>query len=184
AKPLYCVPILVKVNINTKDMPTTGGALAFKNNEPVRDAFVVRQLRQAGAIILGKANMDEFAFSYVGKSSVGGQTKNAYDLTKGPGGSSSGTGTAIAASFAIAGLGTDTGGSIRVPSSLEGLVGIRPSARLVSLSGVMPLAPFQDVVGPMCRTVQDCALLLDAMVGFDSRYMSNQRVRFTFNARL
>ncbi len=182
--PLYCVPILPKDNFNTEEMPTTGGASAFRNNQPIHDAYTIHKLRQAGAIILGKANMDEFAFGYRGGSSIRGLVKNAYDLTKGAGGSSSGTATAIASSFAISGIGTDTGGSIRVPSSLAGLVGIRPSMRLVSQSGIIPLSHWQDTAGPMCRTVQDCALMLDAMVGFDRSDRSNQRVTYSINARL
>ncbi len=114
-------------------------------------------------------------FGFVGSSSLGGQVKNVYDITKGPGGSSSGTGTAISASFAMLGLGSDTGGSIRVPSAVSGLVGVRPSMRLVSQDGVIPLAHFQDTAGPMCRTVEDCALALDAMVGFDPSSGSGQR---------
>lgn len=182
--PLYCVPVLPKDNFNTFDMPTTGGGLVFEFNQPTEDAYSIGRLRDAGAIILGKANMDEFAFGFRGESSVGGLVKNAYDATKGAGGSSSGTGTAIAASLAIIGTGSDTGGSIRVPSGLGGLVGIRPSLRLLSQDGIMPLASFQDTGGPMCRTVEDCALALDAMVGFDASPYSGQRSAFDIDAPL
>jgi len=182
--PLYCVPILPKDNFNTEQMPTSGGALAFEYNQPTRDAYTVRKMRDAGAIILGKANMDEFAFGFRGESSVRGLVKNSYDLTKGSGGSSTGTGTAIGASLALLGTGSDTGGSIRVPSSLNALVGIRPSLRLVSLDGIMPLATWQDTGGPMCRTVEDCAVMMDAMVGFDTSPASNQRLSFEIDARL
>lgn len=182
--PLYCVPVLPKDNFNTEQMPTSGGALAFQYNQPTRDAYTVRRMRDAGAIVLGKANMDEFAFGFRGESSVRGLVKNAYDLTKGSGGSSTGTGTAIGASLALLGTGSDTGGSIRVPSALNGLVGIRPSLRLVSLDGIMPLATWQDTGGPMCRTVEDCAVMMDAMVGFDTSPASNQRVSFEIDARL
>ncbi len=181
---LYCVPILPKDNFNTQDMPTTGGVLAFEYNQPTADAYTIYKMREAGAIILGKANMDEFAFGFRGESSVRGLVKNSYDLTKGSGGSSTGTGTAIGASLALLGTGSDTGGSVRVPSSLNGLVGIRPSLRLVSLDGIMPLATWQDTGGPMCRTVEDCAVLMDAMVGFDPSSGSNQRVSFEIDARL
>lgn len=174
--PLHCVPVLPKDNFDTVDMATTAGALALQMSRPPDDAFTIKKIRDAGAIIIGKANMDEFAFGFVGSASIRGQVKNAYDQTKGPGGSSSGTGAAISASLAMVGLGSDTGGSVRVPSAVEGLVGIRPSLRLVSQDGIIPLAHFQDTAGPMCRTVQDCALLLDAMVGFDSTAGSNQRV--------
>jgi amidase len=179
---LYCVPVLPKDNFNTAEMPTTGGALAFQYNRPVSDAYTIRKMREAGAIILGKANMDEFAFGYTGRSSVRGLVKNAYDQTKGAGGSSSGTGSAIAASLAMVGTGSDTGGSIRVPSSLGGLVGIRPSMRLVSQDGIMPLASWQDTGGPICRTVEDCALMMDIMVGFDDSEHANQRASFEIDA--
>jgi Asp-tRNA(Asn)/Glu-tRNA(Gln) amidotransferase A subunit family amidase len=174
--PMHCVPVLPKDNFDTADMPTTAGGTALRTSQPPDDAFTIQKLRAAGAIILGKANLDEYAFGFVGSSSMRGQVKNAYDQTKGPGGSSSGTGAAISASLAMVGLGSDTGGSVRVPSAVEGLVGIRPSLRLVSQDGIVPLAHFQDTAGPMCRTVQDCALLLDAMVGFDPGAGSNQRI--------
>lgn len=171
---LHCVPLLLKDNIDTAGLPTTAGATALAASRPPDDAFVVKRLRGAGAVVLGKANLDEFAFGFQGSSSEGGQVRNPYDLTRGPGGSSSGTGAAVAASLGLAGLGSDTGGSIRVPSSVQGLVGIRPSMRLLSQDGVVPLAHFQDTVGPMCRTVQDCALLLEVMVGHDSAAGSGQ----------
>ncbi|WP_409421783.1 amidase family protein [Pseudaeromonas sp. ZJS20] len=183
-QPLQCVTVLLKDNIDTADMPTTAGGLALQYSQPEDDAYIVQRLREQGAIILGKANLDEFAFGYQGSSSVGGQVKNAYDQTKGPGGSSAGTGAAIAASFAMVGLGTDTGGSIRVPSSVEGLVGLRPSLRLVSQDGVVPLAHTQDTAGPMCRTVEDCALVMDALVGYDSASDSGQRNSYEYDASL
>lgn len=183
-QPLQCVTVLLKDNIDTADMPTSAGGLALQHSQPEDDAYIVKRLREQGAIILGKANLDEFAFGYQGSSSVGGQVKNAYDQTKGPGGSSAGTGAAIAASFAMVGLGTDTGGSIRVPSSLEGLVGLRPSLRLVSQDGVVPLAHTQDTAGPMCRTVEDCALVMDALVGYDSASDSGQRNSYEYDAPL
>lgn len=178
--PLHCVTVLPKDNIDTFDMPTSAGSAAMIDSQPDDDAFILKKIRAAGGIIIGKANLDEFAFGFQGWGTHpnGGQVKNAYDLSKGPGGSSSGTGASIAASFAQVGIGTDTGGSVRVPSSVEGLVGIRPSLRLVSQDGIIPLAPFQDTAGPMCRTVQDCALLLDSMVGYDSSAAANQRAFF------
>lgn len=182
--PLHCVPVMAKDNFDTFDMKTTAGSLALANNQPPDDAFTIKKIRAAGGIILGKANLDEYAFGFVGKSAVGGQARNAYDPTKGPGGSSSGTGTAIAASFAMVGLGSDTGGSVRVPSALEGLIGLRPSLRLVSQDGIVPLAHAQDTAGPMCRTVEDCAVLLDAMVGFDTSKGSGQRNAKIYNAPL
>ena len=182
--PLHCVPVMAKDNFDTFDMKTTAGSLALANSQPPDDAFTIKKIRAAGGIILGKANLDEYAFGFVGKSAVGGQARNAYDPTKGPGGSSSGSGTSIAASFAMVGLGSDTGGSVRVPSALEGLIGLRPSLRLVSQDGIVPLAHAQDTAGPMCRTVEDCAVLFDAMVGFDSSAGSGQRAAKIYNAPL
>ena len=158
-------------------MPNTGGSVALANNIPADDAFIIKRIREQGGIILGKANLDEFAFGFGGKSSHpnAGQVKNVYDLTKGPGGSSAGTGAAISASLALIGIGTDTGGSIRVPSAVQGLVGLRPSLRLVSQDGIIPLAPTQDTAGPMCRKAIDCAVLMDSLVGFDMASSSNQR---------
>lgn len=174
---LHCVTVLPKDNIDTFDMPNTGGSVALANNIPANDAFIIKRIREQGGIILGKANLDEFAFGFGGKSSHpnAGQVKNVYDLTKGPGGSSAGTGAAISASLALIGIGTDTGGSIRVPSSVQGLVGLRPSLRLVSQDGIIPLAPTQDTAGPMCRKAIDCAILMDSLVGFDASNSSNQR---------
>ena len=172
--PLHCAPILLKDNFDAAGLVTSGGATALDNAMPPDDAFSVAGIRAAGAIILGKANMDEFAFGFVGSSSMGGLVHNPYDPTRGSGGSSSGSGASIAASLAMFATGSDTGGSIRVPSSLGGLIGLRPSLRLVSQDGILPLAHFQDVGGPMCRTVRDCALLLDAMVGHDPGAGSGQ----------
>lgn len=158
--PLWCVPVIVKDNINTANMPTTLGLKALKNSQPPEDADVVKRLMDEGAIILGKANMDELAIAMLGLSSSGGQTRNAYILSNGPGGSSGGTATAVSANLAMVGLGTDTGGSIRIPSALAGLTGIRPSRALADLDGVAPLSVTQDTVGPLCRKVEDCARIL------------------------
>jgi len=182
--PLHCVPVLLKDNFDTQDVTTTAGGVALAYDMTPDDAYSVARIVQAGGLVLGKTNLDEFAFGFRGSSSIRGQVKNAYNPNKGPGGSSSGTGAAIAASFAMAGTGSDTGGSIRVPSSLEGLVGIRPSLRLVSQDGIVPLAASQDTGGPMCRTVEDCALMLDAMAGFDPATTSNQRQDFAYDAAL
>ena len=172
--PLHCAPVLLKDNVDTADIPTTAGSLSLETSQPPDDAFLVQQLRAAGALILGKANMDEFAFGFTGSSSLGGLIRNPYDPTRGAGGSSSGTGASIGASLGLFGIGTDTGGSIRVPSSVQGLVGIRPSMRLISQDGIIPLAHFQDTAGPMCRTVEDCALMLTVISGFDSSSASGQ----------
>jgi Asp-tRNA(Asn)/Glu-tRNA(Gln) amidotransferase A subunit family amidase len=166
-KPLACIPIVLKDNFDTADMPTTAGALTLKGAQPENDAFAVKRLREAGALILGKANLQEFASGGISVSSLGGQVKNPYDLTRTPGGSSGGTGAAVAANFAAAGTGSDTGGSIRSPSSANSLVGIRPTRGLISRDGIVPVSFTQDTIGPMTRTVADTAKLLDVMVGYD-----------------
>nr|WP_261779944.1 amidase family protein [Paenibacillus xylanexedens] len=165
--PLHGIPVILKDNFDTMDMPTTGGSLALKDSIPSDDAYQVKKLKEAGAIILAKANLHEFAFGYTTSSSLGGQTLNPYNLERVPGGSSGGTGAAIAANFATVGMGSDTGGSIRVPSSFNSLVGIRPTIGLSSRDGIMPLALTQDTGGPIARTVADAVAVLDATVGYD-----------------
>jgi amidase len=171
--PLHGVPVLIKDNIATADrMETTAGSLALVGARPAADAFLVSALRAAGAVILGKTNLSEWANfrstrSSSGWSGRGGQTRNPYVLDRSPSGSSSGTGAAIAASLAAAGIGTETDGSIVSPSSANGLVGIKPTVGLVSRSGVIPISASQDTPGPMARTVADAALLLAAISGSD-----------------
>ena len=184
AGPLHCVPVIVKDNVDTGDMPTTAGSLALAANQPPDDAYIVKNIKAQGGIVIGKANLDEFAFGFGGNSALGGRVANAYIPANSPGGSSSGTGTAVAASFAMIGIGTDTGGSVRVPSAVEGLFGIRPTLRLVSQDGIVPLAHSQDTAGPLCRAVADCALLLDAMVGYDASPFSGQRSAKAYDAPL
>jgi Asp-tRNA(Asn)/Glu-tRNA(Gln) amidotransferase A subunit family amidase len=166
-KPLTCVPIVLKDNFDTADMPTTAGALTLRGAQPEKDAFAVKRLREAGALILGKTNLQEFASGGISVSSLGGQVKNPYDLTRTPGGSSGGTGAAVAANFAAAGTGSDTGGSIRSPSSANSLVGFRPTRGLISRDGIVPVSFTQDTIGPMTRTVADTARILDVMAGYD-----------------
>jgi len=166
-KPLGCIPVILKDNYDTADMPTTAGSILLKGAIPEKDAFAVARLRENGALILGKANLQEFAMGGITASSLGGQTKNPYDLTRTPGGSSGGTAAAVAANFAAVGTGSDTGGSIRSPSSANSLVGIRPTAGLISRDGIVPLSVTQDTIGPLTRNVADCARMLDAMAGFD-----------------
>jgi amidase len=166
-KPLACIPIVLKDNFETADMPTTAGSILLKGAQPAKDAFAVTKLRENGALILGKANLQEFASGGISVSSLGGQVKNPYDLTRTPGGSSGGTGAAVAANFAAAGTGSDTGGSIRSPSSANNLVGIRPTTGLISRDGIVPVSVTQDTIGPMTRNVADCARMLDAMAGYD-----------------
>jgi Asp-tRNA(Asn)/Glu-tRNA(Gln) amidotransferase A subunit family amidase len=165
--PLHGIPIVLKDNFDTFDMPTSAGSLAFAALQPADDAFVVRRLREAGAIILGKTNMHELAAGITSVSSLGGQTRNPYDPMRCPGGSSGGTGAAVAASFAAVGWGSDTCGSIRIPSAYNNLVGLRPTQGLVSRDGVVPLSHTQDVPGPLARSARDLAIALDATVGFD-----------------
>ncbi len=165
--PLHGVPLVIKDNFDTADMPTTAGSVALKGSMAERDAFQVRKLRAAGAVILGKTNLHEFARGITTVSSLGGQTRNPYDPTRNPGGSSGGTAAAVAASFAAAGMGTDTCGSIRYPAAHNSLVGLRPTLGLSSRSGIVPLAHSQDVGGPLARTVSDVATILDVTVGPD-----------------
>jgi len=165
--PLHCIPVVLKDNFNTADMPTSGGNVSMKTSQPAADAFVVDRMRKAGALILAKSNLQEFARGGVSVSSLGGQVLNPYDLGRNPGGSSGGTGASIAANFAVLGTGSDTGQSIRSPASANSLVGIRPTRGLVSRDGVMPNSFTQDEIGPITRTVKDAATLFDVMVGFD-----------------
>src|SRR5581483_7708915 len=164
---LHGIPVVVKDNYDTADMPTTAGSTALLGSRPERDAFQVRRLREAGAIVLAKTNLHEFARGITTVSSLGGQTRNPYDPTRNPGGSSGGTGAAVAASYGAAGLGTDTCGSIRYPAAHNNLVGLRPTLGLSSRAGIVPLAHSQDVGGPLARSVADAVALLDATVGAD-----------------
>ena len=167
---LHGIPVILKDNFDTFDLPTTGGSVALQGSIPPDDAYVVKQLRDAGAIILAKANLDEWAHGGApggGYSSVGGQTKNPYNLNRGPAGSSGGPGAAIAANFGTIGLGTDTGGSIRGPAAANGLVGIKPTLGLTSRDGIIPFSLTLDTGGPLTRTVTDAAITLGFMTGVD-----------------
>ena len=165
--PLHGIPIILKDNYDTADLPTSGGSIALAGMIPPDDAFQVRKLREAGAVILGKSNLHELAMGITTISSVGGQTRNPYDPDRNPGGSSGGTGAAIAASFAAIGWGSDTCGSIRIPSSHHNLFGLRPTKGLSSIDGIIPLSHTQDVGGPLARTAMDLAIGLDATIGGD-----------------
>lgn len=171
--PLHGIPILIKDNIDTADrMMTTAGSLALLGSRPLQDSFVARKLREAGAVILGKTNLSEWAnirsnHSSSGWSGRGGQTKNPYVLDRNPCGSSSGSGAAAAANLCAAAIGTETDGSVVCPSSANSLVGIKPTVGLVSRSGIIPIAHSQDTAGPMARTVKDAAILLGALTGVD-----------------
>jgi len=166
---LHGVPVVLKDNFDTKDLPTTGGSPVFNGTPPEHDAFVVERLRQAGAVILAKVNLSGFMGTRrgVGDSMTGGQTLNPYNTAHHPGGSSGGTGVSVAAWFASAGLGTETGVSIRDPSSDNALVGIAPTEGLISRTGVLPLSFVHDRVGPMARNVTDAAAMLSVVAGID-----------------
>lgn len=184
--PLHGVPVVLKDNIDTVDLPTTGGSQLLEGSLPPDDAFITTKLRNAGAVILAKVNLSEWAGSGGsvsgakdpevlkkgavpnGFSSAGGQTRNPHDLTRGPAGSSGGTGAAIAAGFAQLGVGTDTGGSVRGPSAANGIVGLKPTCGLLSRDGIIPLGLSFDTAGPMGRSVYDIAVMLGAMTGVDT----------------
>lgn len=171
--PLHGVPVLVKDNIDTGDqLMTTAGSLALEGHKAAKDAFIIKRLRDAGAVILGKTNLSEWANfrstrSTSGWSSRGGQTRNPCVLDRSPCGSSSGSGAAVAANLCVVAVGTETDGSVIAPASFCGLVGIKPTVGLVSRSGIIPISKTQDTAGPMARTVRDAAILLGALAGVD-----------------
>ena len=168
-QPLHCIPVILKDNFDTADMPTEAGSIALQGSYPPDDAFMVKKLREAGAIIIAKSNMAEWAFSPNETiSSTHGETRNAYDLTRVPAGSSGGTASAIAANFGIIGMGTDTGNSIRGPASHLSLVGIRSTIGLTSRDGVVPLLLNRDIAGPLTRTVEDAAKTFNVIAGYDA----------------
>jgi amidase len=172
--PMHGIPVLIKDNIDTADkMMTTAGSLALLGSKPLQDSYVAQKLRSAGAVILGKTNLSEWAnirssHSTSGWSGRGGQTKNPYALDRNPCGSSSGTGAGISANLCAVGIGTETDGSIVCPSSSNGLAGIKPTVGLVSRNGIIPISHTQDGAGPMCRTIRDAATLLGVLTGVDS----------------
>ena len=176
--PLHGIPVVLKDNYNTVEMPTTGGSVLLEGSVPPTDAYMVKRLRDAGAIILAKVNLGEFANG--GESSLGGQSLNPHDLTRTPAGSSGGTGVAIAAGYTPLGLGTDTGGSIRGPSSVNGIVGLKPTHGLVSREGIIPLALSLDTGGPMARHVADVAVALGLMTGVDPNDSATQKSKGKF----
>ncbi len=165
--PLHGIPVLVKDNYETIEMPTTAGSIALTAFHPARDAVLVQRLKAAGAVILGKTTMHELASGIVTVGSGFGQARNPYDLDRNPGGSSGGTGAAIAANFAAGGMGSDTCGSIRNPAAHNNLVGLRGTQGLASRTGIVPLSSTQDIGGPIARSIEDLAIMLDATVGPD-----------------
>lgn len=175
--PLHGIPIIVKDNYDTFDLPTTAGSASLAGSIPLDDAFQVQKLREAGALILAKSNLAEFAFSAQRSvSSILGTTRNPYDLERVPAGSSGGTGASVAANFGVIGLGTDTGNSIRGPSSHNALVGIRSTIGLTSRDGIVPLNLYRDIGGPMGRTVEDVALVFNIIAGYDPADPSTEPV--------
>ena len=186
--PLHGIPVVVKDNYDTADMPTTAGTLALATSIPPDDSTQVRRLREAGAIILGKTNMHELARGITTVASYGGQTRNPYDPERNPGGSSGGTGAAVGASFGAFGMGSDTCGSIRIPSAHHYLAGLRGTRGLASGDGIIPLSLTQDIGGPLARSVEDLALALDATVGPDpadpTTSLGEGRIPDTYTASL
>ncbi len=167
---LHGIPVIIKDNYDTVDMPTTAGSVLLKNSRPPDDAFIVKKLRDAGAVIIGKANMSEFALSFdrLSHSSLGGLTRNPYNLKRNVAGSSSGSAAAVAANFVVFATGSDTAGSIRAPANVAGTVGIKPTLGLTSRDGVVPVSLSYDVTGPIARTVTDAAIALQYMAGVDA----------------
>jgi aspartyl-tRNA(Asn)/glutamyl-tRNA(Gln) amidotransferase subunit A len=161
--PLHCVPIVLKDNIDSFDTTTTAGSFSLLGNQPIRDADLTKQLREAGAIILAKGGMDEFAWGMKGINSRNGRIGNAYNGNKNPGGSSGGPAAAVSANFALAGIGSDNSGSLRIPAAFNGLVSLRPSTGLISQTGMFPMGKLDGIAGPITRTVGDLAVLLDVI---------------------
>lgn len=178
--PMHGIPVVLKDNIDTFDkMPNTAGARAMEGSMPLQDAFIVEKLRDSGAIIIAKANLSEWAnfhssFSSSGWSGLGGQTKNPYDITRNPCGSSAGSGAAASANLTVIAIGTETNGSITCPANANGLVGIKPTVGLLSRSGIIPISFTQDTPGPMTRTVTDAAIALGVMTGIDDKDSKTQ----------
>lgn len=186
--PLHGIPVVLKDNIDTHDkMETTAGSRALIGSHPVKDSFVAQKLREAGAVIIGKANLSEWAnfrgqMSSSGWSGVGGQTKNPYDITRNPCGSSSGSGVAVSANLTMIAIGTETNGSIVCPATTNGIVGIKPTVGLISRTGIIPISFTQDTAGPMARTVRDAAICLGALTGIDSadnKTLAADRIQYT-----
>jgi amidase len=161
--PLHCVPVLLKDQVETSDLPTTYGSAVFKDFTARRDATIVTKLKKAGAVIVAKTTMGEYASGFLG--SAFGIVRNAYDPARSASGSSGGTGTGVAANFGTVGIGEDTGGSIRGPAAVNNLVGLRPTLPLVSRFGMMPARPTTDTLGPIARSVKDAAIVLDVIAG-------------------
>lgn len=175
--PFHGIPVVLKDNIDMAGLPTTSGNPAMATAVALRDAEQTRRLRQAGAVVIAKTNLSEFSFDIISRSSLGGDVRNPFNPQVTAGGSSGGTAAAVAAGFAVMGVGTDTGGSIRVPAAFNGLVGLRPSWGLISLQGVTPLAPTTDTIGPIARCVNDIAHALAVMADGELNWRSRPAPR-------
>lgn len=178
---LHCIPTVIKDNIDVKGMQTTSGSLALLGTVPSQDAFLTAKLRQAGAIIIGKTTMDEFAWGMIGISSRSGRTGNAYQSRKNPGGSSGGTAVAISANFAVIGIGTDNSGSARIPAVFNGVIGLRPSTGIISQNGIFPMGNLDGTAGPITRTVTDLAKVMDVIAQTDITDIKTQNIRRPLN---
>jgi amidase len=168
-KPLFCIPVLLKDNIDSYDSSSASGSISLLGNQPVRDAFLTKKLRDAGAIIFGKGTMDEFAAGMSGTSGLNGRTGNVYDTSKNSGGSSSGSAAAVSANFVMIGIGTDNSGSVRIPAAFNGIFGLRPSTGLISQRGIFPRGNLDGVAGPLTRSAEDLAIVLDVIAQPDSQ---------------
>ncbi len=166
--PLHGIPLALKDIIDTAGVRTMAASHLFEKRVPAEDAFIVKRLKAAGAVLLGKLNLHEFAYGGSGIIGAFGIARNPWDIERITGGSSSGSAAAVAAGLCLGAIGTDTAGSIRLPSAFCGITGFKPTFGLVSAHGVVPLAPSYDHVGPMARTAEDCALMLDAIAAYDS----------------
>ena len=173
---LHCIPIIIKDNINAYDMPASSGSLSMLGSQPIKDSFITEKLRNAGAIILASANMDEFASGLGGVSSRSGRTGNAYDTNRNSGGSSAGSAVAVSANFGLASIGSDNSGSLRIPAAYNGLYTLRPSTGLISQNGIFPRGNLDGVAGPMTRTVKDLAILLDVIAQPDPEDPKTQNI--------
>ena len=186
---IFGMPILLKDNINTNNMPTTAGAIALVNNKNTEDAFIVKRLKANGALILGKVNLSEWAYFFcsgcpLGYSAVGGQTLNPYGRGKfETGGSSAGSGVTVAANFAVAAVGTETSGSITSPSSKNSVVGLKPTIGVLSRTGIVPISSTLDTPGPMTKNIVDNAIFLNAMLGHDDNDKSSMNENFAYDIR-
>lgn len=182
--PLHCIPVVIKDNINAYDMPASSGSLSLLGNQPIEDAYLVKKLREAGAVILATTSMDEFASGITGISSKSGRVGNVYNTLANPGGSSGGSAVAVSANFSMLAIGTDNSGSVRIPAAFNGIVGLRPSMGLISQDGIFPRGNIDGTAGPMARTIADLSSLLDVIAEADKSYTSSLKKGGLKNKRI